>query len=89
MPIFQSKNLYLNLLIEEFLHRLEIRIGDQNHKDHPDNSGALILQVTGIHKHPKYDGESSYFDVAVFTTNAVKLTTVNFNFLEFCSVGNF
>ena len=56
--------------------RFKLRIGDYNHTFDVNFSGALILEITGVHKHPKYTVGNSYYDVAVLTTEVVNATVV-------------
>ena len=70
---------WLNFLILQnvfFHYRFKVRIGDYNHTFDVNFSGALILEITGVHKHPKYTVGNYYYDVAVLTTEVVNATVV-------------
>jgi hypothetical protein len=41
-----------------------------------DDEKILVLDIVESKKHPKYDGVSSYYDIAVLTTDTVEFNQV-------------
>ena len=60
------------------IFRFKIRVGDFRLNSKPNESDAQVLDVVKINKHPEFDGESSYFDIAIFTTKPVNFSKVFF-----------
>jgi hypothetical protein len=46
--------------------RWKMRIGDSNHLSKTVNT--LFLEIKGVFIHPNYNGNSSYFDIAIVET---------------------
>ena len=51
--------------------RWKVRIGDFDLKSTRDNGNAKDLDIIKIFVHPKFDGEASYFDVAILETEEI------------------
>jgi hypothetical protein len=54
-----------------------IRIGNENHSASLKAVNVLLLDIVESKQHEKYDGASSYYDIAVLTTDTVKINQVN------------
>ena len=61
------KNLY-------FICSNQIRIGDSNHNLEVNPRFAMVLDVIRSQIHPMYRNGTSYFDVAVMTTNKIPVS---------------
>jgi hypothetical protein len=59
-----------------YIFRWKIRIGNDNLNSNLNASNVLVLDIIESNQHPSYDGSSSYYDIAVLTTNIVKFSTV-------------
>ena len=57
----------------------KIRIGDQNHNSTADDDEVIVLDVISSHKHPSFDCNTSYFDVAVLSTKTVNFGKVSWS----------
>jgi hypothetical protein len=53
-----------------------IRIGNENHIASLKAVNVLFLDIVESKQHEKYDGASSYYDIAVLTTDIVKINQV-------------
>ena len=58
------------------IFRWMIRIGNTNHTSSLDAQNVLVLDVVESHKHPTYDGVSSYYDIAILKTDIIKISQV-------------
>jgi hypothetical protein len=64
-----------------FFHSWKVRIGDQIHAEKIGNqtqplttANTLILDIQRAFLHPRYDGKTAYFDIAVVETGTVGFT---------------
>jgi hypothetical protein len=53
-----------------------IRIGNENHNSSLAAPNVLVLDIVESKRHPSYDGVSSYFDIAVITTDIIQFSQV-------------
>ncbi len=53
-----------------------IRIGNENHNASLKAVNVLFLDIVESKQHEKYDGVSSYYDIAVLKTDIVKINQV-------------
>ncbi len=54
-----------------FHSRYKLRIGDINHASDMDDINAIDLDILRANVHPDYNGEASYYDVAILETAPV------------------
>ena len=54
-----------------FIFSIKIRIGDTNHNLEVNPRHALVLDIIRSQIHPKFNHITSYFDVAVLTTDKI------------------
>ncbi len=52
---------------------LKIRIGDSNHTSDKKNGNFEVISMIDATVHPKYNGVSSYYDVALLKTKRITL----------------
>ena len=58
----------------QLFHRWLIRIGDVDHISDKDDRHARDLIIQKITKHPKYNGEDVYYDVAILETEPISFS---------------
>jgi hypothetical protein len=67
-------NLATVLLILILSYSWQIRIGDKNHADGNDDTNLKVLNISNIYKHPDYDGEKVYHDIAILKTEKLEFS---------------
>ena len=56
-------------------------------QDLSKDGSAKVLDILSIHKHPAFNGASSYYDVAVLTVKPVTLSEVRANVSRSKTIG--
>jgi len=57
-----------------YIARYKLRIGESDHASEEDNRYAIDLEIINSIRHPEYDDETAYFDVAILETEKVNFS---------------
>jgi hypothetical protein len=51
-------------------------LGDFDHSSTDDDDELLLLDITTLHVHPKFNQKAAYFDIAILETKPIQFSLV-------------